>query len=120
MLDADCRRVAIELELSVKSAERLRRILAGFLLATWFDEVCLLVCEPHVGRALQRAALHAQAYTPAALFGNSAQPKLIVAPWPLLDVPARQTLAQTFERGEASLPVRGASQGGGEPEADGA
>ncbi len=84
VLDASAGRVAIELELSVKSAERLRRILAGYLLATWFAEVRLFFCAPHVGRALERAVLHARAHTPSVLFAGGAQPTLTVAPWPLL------------------------------------
>ena len=84
VLDAPAGRRAIELELSVKSAERLRRILAGYLLATWFTEVRLHFVEAHVGRALTRGVLYARAHTPALLFAGDAQPALTVAPWPLL------------------------------------
>lgn len=84
VLDGPTGRVAIKLELSVKSAERLRRILAGYLLATWFAEVRLFFCAPHVGRALERAVLHARAHTPSVLFAGDAQPTLTLAPWPLL------------------------------------
>lgn len=56
VLETPARRVAIEIELSEKAPERLRRIVAGYVHCSHYDEVRFLVSGPLLAARIARAA----------------------------------------------------------------
>lgn len=78
--DDGATRIALELERTAKGAARIGRIIDGYDVAPWFDEVRLLACDPGVARLLARTVAASEPHR---------SPAIVVGPWPGLP-PARR------------------------------
>jgi len=86
VLEQPGRRVAIEFERTAKGRDRLARIVAGYRVATWFDEVHLLAGDAYVARVLARS------------LAGAPSDRLMLAPWPGLPAAPRAVVAEALER----------------------
>jgi len=86
VLEQPGRRVAVEFERTTKGRDRLARIVAGYRVAGWFDEVHFLAGDAQVARVLARA-----------LAGVPSE-RLSVAPWPGLPAAPRAAVAAALGR----------------------
>lgn len=81
--EPDGRRIAIELELTGKGTARLRRIVAGYRAARWFDEVRFLAADAAIARRLTGVIAATQPQRAAALFPQAGRCAIRVEPWPI-------------------------------------
>ncbi len=84
VLEDDGRRIAIELELTPKGIARLRRIVAAYRNAPWFDEIRFLTADPAISRMLQRVTADPERERARALFAKAAaaEPAIRILDWP--------------------------------------
>lgn len=84
VLEDDDRRVAVELELTPKGIARLRRIVAAYRNAPWFDEVRFLTPDPAIMQRLQRITADPERERARALFAKAAatEPAIRILDWP--------------------------------------
>lgn len=84
MLEEDARRIAVELELTPKGITRLRRIVAAYRNAPWFDEVRFLTPDPAIRHRLHRITADPDRERARALFPKaaSAEPAIRILDWP--------------------------------------
>lgn len=92
VIETPTARIAIELELSMKAPERLKRIVAGYAATTTYTDVRFLAATP--GIAVRYAALIARetAHRPLATMLDLSQTRLIVEPWPGADAETQRRI----------------------------